>query len=447
MELDGENEQKPVFLLELTFSGKLLVEERAQDVTGTVLVAWDGAIRVRLDPLPLHSESFWLLDLMNDKGRMAQWTTLHGTHGDMKLYTAHLVITSHTPRLSAKGGSIIELSGDASALSISYTPEPPTSENCALRYRTIGMSGFGQQHAVTEVGEIFLAGQSKIENVDDIAGRVIVKATGAAPLHEWIDAADKTLEHILRIVSLADGKALFWSVRELFHQERCVRADFYGPRHTGRPEDNVFHFLNLGPVLKLAVEKYTPDLRESTGIELGIDLFLTHPAHLELRLITAMTALEHLVSIYNKRHPVQPPLDKQLFKLLKKALFEAYDTAAAVLPQNEELGRRVARVRDRIGNLNQPNFKDRLWPMLRDYGVPLVGIEDRINAAVDARNDIVHTGLHDAPFQAFYLHVAVLRELLKRIFLTLLGYEGQYQSYLNGPEWITFPPTDTKIVE
>ena len=67
--------------------------------------------------------------------------------------------------------------------------------------------------------------------------------------------------------------------------------------------------------------------------------------------------------------------------------------------------------------------------------------------SIDARNDIIHTGMHDAPFASFHLHVAVLRELLKRIFLALLKYTGNYQSYLNGPAWIVFPPTDTRVEE
>ena len=41
-------------------------------------------------------------------------------------------------------------------------------------------------------------------------------------------------------------------------------------------------------------------------------------------------------------------------------------------------------------------------------------------------------------------HLAVLRELLKRIFLTLLKYNGEYQSFLNGPAWINFTPSHNR---
>lgn len=437
----------PPSLLELAFTGQLSDQANSQDVTGTFNIARDGTIGVTLTPIPFIESSSWLLGLMSDRGRTAKWMTLDATSEGKQLRTEYLIITSHTPNLRPEGGSTISLSGQASTLTITYAASPLTSEGCALRYRMIGMRGFGQQRASTDVGEIFLSGQPKIANHDDIAGRVIVKATESQAIDAWIAAADDALEHILKVVSLADGKPLSWSLRELFHNDRLVQITFYGARHTGSPQDNVFHFLDLWPVLTLAVNKYTPALRARTGIELAIDLFLLHPSHLELRLITAMTALEHLVSIHQKSNPVAPPLDDTTFKQLKRALKSAYDDTSRTLTPGDELKKRLARVRERIGNLNHVTFKDRLWPMLRDYGVPLVGIESRINDAIEARHDIVHTGMHAAPFESFYLHVAVLRELLKRIFLTLLCYEGQYQSYLNGPQWLAFPPTDTVIVE
>lgn len=65
--------------------------------------------------------------------------------------------------------------------------------------------------------------------------------------------------------------------------------------------------------------------------------------------------------------------------------------------------------------------------------------------AIDARNKIIHTGRHDIPHEELTMHVAALRELLKRIVLTLLNYQGTYISFLDGQETVTFPPTNTTI--
>ena len=83
--------------------------------------------------------------------------------------------------------------------------------------------------------------------------------------------------------------------------------------------------------------------------------------------------------------------------------------------------------------------------MLSAYGVPIAGLEDRIKAFIKARQDIIHTGEHDVEFKDFYIHVAVIREVLKRIILALLSYTGNYESFLNGQETVRFPPGDTAI--
>jgi len=74
--------------------------------------------------------------------------------------------------------------------------------------------------------------------------------------------------------------------------------------------------------------------------------------------------------------------------------------------------------------------------------LPLANIDLRqIKHAIDARNLVVHRGLFRSEKERrLHEYVVLLRELLKRIFLTLLGYKGQYFSLLNGPQWLRFPP-------
>jgi hypothetical protein len=158
-----------------------------------------------------------------------------------------------------------------------------------------------------------------------------------------------------------------------------------------------------------------------------------------------MTALEHLISVYTKHHSVPPPLPKPLFDEIRSALETAYDTATNELERDDKLDHAVRRVKERIANISDTTFNDRLFAMLRGYQIPLVGIQEQVTKAVKARHDIIHTGQHEAAFPEFYLHVAVLRELLKRIILTLLRYQGEYISFLNGPEFLEFPPTNVTV--
>jgi hypothetical protein len=98
----------------------------------------------------------------------------------------------------------------------------------------------------------------------------------------------------------------------------------------------------------------------------------------------------------------------------------------------------------RLGMLNQRSLQTNLRTLLTRCAVPVLGIEKEIPSLIKLRNEIVHRG-HKAESglpQPLSYYTAVLRELLTRIFLSLLQYKGEYQSYLNGPEWKKFPPTE-----
>ena len=97
----------------------------------------------------------------------------------------------------------------------------------------------------------------------------------------------------------------------------------------------------------------------------------------------------------------------------------------------------------RIGEINRRPLRDLLFAFLEHYGVPLNGIQnDEISALVQVRNSLVHGGEFRRSPEASRLtdHLLLLQELLRRIFLSLLGYSGHRSSFLNGEQWEEFPP-------
>ncbi len=131
----------------------------------------------------------------------------------------------------------------------------------------------------------------------------------------------------------------------------------------------------------------------------------------------------------------------------RRAIERAYKEAASTLGEptdplaNDRLRNGLRRLCARIRHLNDTTFSDGLFAMLDTYRVPLVGIKDRIVPAVNARHAIIHEGQANEEYEELTFHVAVLRELLKRIILTLLEYKGRYISFLNGQEFLEFAPT------
>jgi hypothetical protein len=171
---------------------------------------------------------------------------------------------------------------------------------------------------------------------------------------------------------------------------------------------------------------------------------------MELQLVAAMTAIEHLVATYVKRHGSPTILHPRTFSAIDRKVRKVFAAAQKLLrgANIQERRRQVARVRDKFAHNNEASLRDKLAAMIEFYAVPVVGLERAINKAVQARNIVVHTGLyHDyTKYRELYLHVVVLRELLKRIFFAMLGYAGQYHSMLNGPEWVEFPPNGPTTV-
>jgi hypothetical protein len=431
-------------------TGTLTFDDHSLPITSTIQVNRDGTITITTQPIDLTKETVWIFQAVPGRERLAKWARLRATtKTGEQMESDHVVMTGRNDQ-SGPDGTSIALNGELRRITICYDNPPDTAADCRVHYWTVGMKGFGVQHTTSPLGTVRLAGQTDIKDYDHIAGFVQIQAHHEEhrPFASWSNECDDQISHLLLILSLAEGKLLEWSIRETSKNEHVITRTFYGPKHAGMPHDGIFHWLNLQPVLDLAVTNYTQELRDTTGIELAIRLLLAQPPHVELQLISAMTGLEHLISVYTKEHPISSPLDKKTFnEEIRPALEAAYDTITATRePSNEaertHFAQRVRRVRDRIGNLNHTSFNDRLFRMLEDYRVPLVEINDRITKAVKARNDIIHTGHHDTPYEELTLHVAVLRELLKRIILTLLEYRGRYISFLHGQEFLEFPPTN-----
>lgn len=443
--------EEPVFAIG-TIAGDLKIKTHTLPITGAIDVRRDGSIAFTLDPIPLTTDTSWLFDEVLQRERLARWVILRATSSRGSIESDYVTIHGRGTTSDADG-TYVTLQASISKLTVYHHDAPDSAADCVAVYHTVGMRGFGA-HATTAVGALQLVGVTKNEKHDEIAGFLKIKTHDQElrPLSEWLAACDDTVEHVLQIVSLAEMHRILWSIRQTFHGGNIVMTDLYGSRAGTGPYDGMFHSLNLQPVLDLAVNNYTPAIRENTGIELAINLLLVNPGYPHLLVINGMTALEHLNSVFKHHHPAVPPVEKTTFKnKIKPALEKAFDDIAATLtrPSDEkaeaDFEARLRRVRDRIGNLNHTTFTDDLFRMLSAYGVPIAGLEERIKAFIKARQDIIHTGEHDVEFKDFYIHVAAIREVLKRIILALLSYTGDYESFLNGQETVRFPPGDTEI--
>jgi hypothetical protein len=428
--------------------GEVRVAESTSRLRWSITVESSGSITITFEPVEHTRETAWLLDVGMAQGRFLPRLNIRGTAADGVVVQSDSVHLLNVGTESDATGRRLRLSGDASKLRLVHRPAPETSRGLHVSYFTVGMRVFGSPSVDTAIGRVTLAGPTTVDDPNHVHGQVHIEATGAdRSFAEWLSECDRLVDRVLDMVSFAEGGFIRWSARRVDSEEGIIVIDCEGAKGAGVAWDGVFHHLNLQPVLDLAVSRYTNELCEATGLNVALEWFVHHPRYAELQLISAVTALEHLVAAFEKRHIVPPIMDPRTFqKLLEdaQALWETARENSSVTDQPQ-----IDRVKEKLLHLNEPSARDKLEAMLRTYSVPLLGLTlSRISKAVGARNSVIHSGLYRGKKGKADLqeHVAVLRELLKRIFLTLLAYQGQYFSLLNGPEWNQFPPAQSGAV-
>ncbi len=428
-------------------SGQLCWQENVLNIDFDLSCGKDGAIKLKLKDIPFGRDVFWLHELFNKKGRYFEFLQLKGNDGKGNSITSNSVILNSLRNRYDKSGSWICPEGTCMQLQLNSS-KPLTYDKTAellLKYRLLGFECFGRLSGKTDFGSIEVAGSTKIENYDEVTGVLLIKAQHERnfDLTNWIERCDKSARSILDILSLANDRYIDWTSRSIFHNRSWVSSLFIGPRRAGKPSQPLFTYLNLQPVLNLALTNYSEELKQKTGLDVAIEWFLIKSNYDEVRFLTTMTALEHLVYVYAGREREKIFQNKTFEKVIRPQVNVALNQSLDLLLEKEEdaekraiYPNKIKSAKDKVIEINRYPFKENLWKFLKEYKVPLDGIDQDIEMAVAARHQIVHRGLYMqvSDDQSIRDHLAVLRELLKRIFLALLKYNGEYQSFLDGPE-------------
>jgi hypothetical protein len=436
-------------------SGQLCWHENSLNINFDLSVAKDGSIKLTVKDIPFGKDVLWLDELIHKKARYFELLQLKGYDVEGDLITSDSVaLTCHGERIDEAGSSWRCIEGTCMQFRLD-SPKPLTYGKAAallLQYRLLGFKCFDRLSGNTDIGSIQVVGSTKIENYDKATGVLTIRNQPEQnfALTNWIERCDKSVRSILDILSLANDRYIAWTSRSIFHNKSWISSLFIGPRRAGKPFQPLFTYLNLQPILNLAIANYSEELKQKTGLDVAIEWFLIKSTYTEVQFLTAMTALEHLIYIYSGREEREKIFQNKTFeKIIRPQVNAALDRTLDLLLENEEdtVKREsyldmVKTAKNKVAEINRYPFKDNLRKFLKEYKVPLDGIDQNIEPAIDVRHKIVHRGIYISgkSTQSINDHLAVLRELLARIFLTLLKYSGEYQSFLNGPEWKKFLP-------
>jgi hypothetical protein len=274
----------------------------------------------------------------------------------------------------------------------------------------------------------------------------------------WLKEADALAARICQLLSLAHGRLFYWEVRKVFSGERLISFLLRPQSDPRNMRVAVFHHLDLQPVLELAVNRFTEELDQATGIKVALSWFLSSTSTSESGFLHIMTAVEHLVHVFSEsaassRLVPRGFLRNRLRPAIRETLenFEGEVQDGFVFSQDH-----ISELIRGFSSANRRSFRTRLREMLSAYGIETSDIHDDLPALVEMRNNVVHRGiLQFETSRADSFEVERLKnvgeELLVRVFLTMLGYVGHYNSPLYNLAWRELPrrqdPIDAPTAE
>ncbi|KAA0255668.1 MAG: hypothetical protein EDX89_04655 [Acidobacteria bacterium] len=443
------------------------------DIPGCIGTVSDGraslalAFRVSMDrfagiafshvPLPVTPGNFWLLGAGNAQARLVPALSFVGVAPDQRRVTSdRLYVTSSGSQTSPETGATVQITAAPARVRVEAPNQPNLSvvsaSGFSVEYRMVGMRGFGRQIQESPLGRLTVAAPSKLDHSGQVAGVARLDAgTVVTPCDQWLTECDSLVHRLLEILSLVQGRRLHWCIRELWHGEQWISADLRESHGSTQESEPLWYQNDLWPFVELAVTKYSERLREERGLGLAIEWLFAHSSYAEVKLASAQATLEYLAACYEKSERLSgSALTKAVFvDHVRPEMELALKRASAALEGSVDAAQASAAIElygRKLGNLNALTLRERLFRMLDADRVPYAGLETPLKDAISARGSTVHGGGSSGSPDDLIRHIAVLREVAKRIVLTVLGYKGKYLSYLNGHDEVDLSAMTTTVV-
>ena len=412
-----ENEP-PGFLPPMALSGQMTVKGIDVPVSGTACAGIDGRLQVDLKPQAL-----------NGKSRAA----LHESFGRPGRLVEEFALNATSPggaTLSSNRVSLTKLGIDELAIALEEAIVTVPLECAVEKPHMImwlrGIRNFVPTWAETRLGRVELRAGIKDIQPDDVSGCVVLEADEPNVDVEWRRCAEDFLTFMRAGLALAHGGRLQLPVLEIYEGDRC-EATFYAGRGS-RPEFRVQDPLSARPYFEALARRYFDVEPWPDALWIAQGWMHVETTHDEVRFLGAMTALETLVEALPDK--ITTIVSKANFKPLRDSLLAALEE----WPGGSESAREVYRLR--IRQMNQTNLRQKVAALLENYDVSADDLLCYLPKLISERNEIVHRGEAKVPTWEL---IIVVREIVTRLVLKALRYEGPYECYLGGRHTRQFP--------
>jgi hypothetical protein len=428
------------------------------DVVFALEVDRTGRIRLDVEDQPLSSDNFWIKTANSSSSPIVAALSLEARNSEGHLLRSETVHLSSVGTYSTRDSAILQMEAQASQLTVLVDQEERTAaDEYQVEYRVAGLRWFRGSRFTLSSGEVAIAGDVKVDDFTKVSGTVAIRSPAKdQTLDSWLETADAEVRRILEVVSFADGHFMRATVRQVFQDKTLARIDFFGSRRGSAPHKPPLHCLHFAGTLPSLIQAYDDALIKRTGLDVAIEWHLMPHIYNEARFVSQMTAIEHLIHVFADRFPDSTYIDKKTFKqTVAPALVRTLERQIGRLCGRDGWWHRVLRLllgrRDGtdsnpsgttqeavegmsqgLRQINRRSLRSNLTRMLAEYDVPLEGLNESIGPLITTRNNIVHRGLHGHDDEGTSLgqRLTEAEELLRRIVLALLGFDGRYTTWL-----------------
>lgn len=380
----------------------------------------DGILILTIDPIvPARAGTFLYPD--GQPLRPERALSLRGVSEDGWRFSSDSVHISH---LSHPEGRI-DVRADCGLAEISRDAQPDHSDMRAWFFRKLAT--FRGIERPTRLGRLVFTGYR--EGADQDPAAVLAIHAERQEEQNWWDETERFLIHLERVLSFACGVYLV-PIYEQRVRAGVITLTTVRRGRTASPYLSPFDLLYMEQIFGCAVQSFEDRPEMVERLDPAIRWLTASVAYEESRLINAMSALESILARSDL-----PSLfidDPAAFTALKKKV-------RAFLKKEKAPGR----MGGKVDELNRRSFRDKLEDLIAHRAIATADFPANwLPAIIEARNSIVHTGVApDLPSADARMldHIVWAREIVVRIILDALGFEGQFQSWLHAGAYLSFP--------
>ena len=411
------------------FAGELILGEQRVPISLTASAGLSGRLELDVEPISPSDSPSGVRALAQSFGKPGNTIDEFGLECET---SDGKRLTSESVHLTEYNGVHIKLRTGEASLRMTAAD---TYDRPVLRFWLLGFECFPKVHVVTELGSVIARGATRTSATDQITGCITVEGLDGYHPTTWRESAEHMLKHLCSVLGFARGAPLPAPISE-FYEGDTVEVTFH---ETGGGYASMMPplpHLNLRPIVEAAVNNIKAVDAHRDTFEIAVGWLLVPTTFDEVRFLAGMTALESLVSRL---------LEKSQMSILGNSAFRKFAKRVRSLVDEQDFDDPTKdAIKGKISELNRRPFVDRIKALLEHRKVARTSIDDaELARLVRLRNSIVHQGA--APeHEDLWPSILIIREILVRIVLSMLQFDGTYWCYLGGRHMRRFP--DCKLI-